>query len=339
MKKRRIGKSSLLVSEVCLGTMTFGSTCDKAEAFRIMDYAVDQGIDFFDMAEIYPVPPRQEWVNRTEEIVGDWLKGKDRDSLLLATKVTGPGGAWFIPPVRTGRTGLDRHHIRKAIEGSLQRLGTDYVDLYQTHWADHDFEYDETLETLNELVKEGKVRYAGCSNETSWGLMKSLSVAEERGVKRYESIQNNFSIINRRFEDELAEVCRRERVSLLPYSPLGGGVATGKYSGENYPEGARFTDYLRNGPERQLQMAKRFLNDKSLATIADLVPLAAELEVSLAAFALAWSKQHDFVASTIVGANTQAQLEDSLAGANLVIDESVMKQVDVVTARHMYPLG
>jgi aryl-alcohol dehydrogenase-like predicted oxidoreductase len=158
MKRRRIGRSALAVSEICLGTMTFGSTCDEPLALRILDRAFDRGIDFFDTAEIYPVPPDAKWVHRSEEIFGKWLRTKPRDAIFVATKFCGPGHGWFIPPVREGRTALDRHHIRRAIEGSLRRLGVDYIDLYQTHWPDHDFPYEPTLEALAEQVRAGVVR-------------------------------------------------------------------------------------------------------------------------------------------------------------------------------------
>lgn len=338
MQRRRIGKTSLAVSEICLGTMTFGSTCDETEAFRIMDRAVEAGINFFDTAEIYPVPPDAEWVHRTEEIVGKWLKNQSRDSLIIATKFTGPGHGWFVPPVREGLTGVDRHHIRRAIEGSLRRLQTDYIDLYQTHWPDHDFPYERTLEVLSELEQEGKIRYAGCSNETPWGLMKSLGQAELHGTIRHESIQNNFSLINRRFEDSLADICRREQVSLLPYSPIGGGVLTGKYQDGQFPAGARFTTYLERGP-RQQAMVQRFVNEKSLATTAELLGLAKELNISPAAFATAWSKQHDFVASTIIGVNTADQLEEILPAADCTLTEDMLVRVDEICSRYPYPLG
>ncbi|MFN3158210.1 MAG: aldo/keto reductase [Rubinisphaera brasiliensis] len=338
MQRRRIGKTSLAVSDICLGTMTFGSTCDETEAFRIMDRAVEAGINFFDTAEIYPVPPDAEWVHRTEEIVGKWLKNQSRDSLIIATKFTGPGHGWFVPPVREGLTGVDRHHIRRAIEGSLRRLQTDYIDLYQTHWPDHDFPYEHTLEVLTELEQEGKIRYAGCSNETPWGLMKSLSQAELHGTIRHESIQNNFSLINRRFEDSLADICRREQVSLLPYSPIGGGVLTGKYQDGQFPAGARFTTYLEKGP-RQQAMVQRFVNEKSLATTAELLGLAKELDISPAAFATAWSKQHDFVASTIIGVNTADQLEEILPAADCTLAEDVLVRIDEICGRFPYPLG
>ena len=328
-----------MVSDVCLGTMTFGSTCNESESFRIMDRSVDAGIDFFDAAEIYPVPPAAEYVHRTEEIVGKWLRDKNRDAIIIATKFCGSSSSWFVPPVRQGRTAIDRHHIRRAVEGSLKRLQTDYIDLYQTHWPDPDFPYEHTLEVLDELVQEGKVRYLGSSNESAWGAMKAQAVADRYGCARYESIQNNFSIINRRFEDALAEVCRREQISLLPYSPIGGGVLTGKYNGGSPPPNARFALYKSEGGERQQAMADRFVNEKSLQTTAEVVELAQEVGLPPAAFAVAWSKQHDFVASTILGANTLDQLEESLPAVDTVLSDDVMARVDEITSKYPYPLG
>ena len=195
MNRRRIGKTALAVSDICLGTMTFGSTCDEAESFRIMDRAVEAGIDFLDAAEVYPVPPDASYVHRTEEIVGKWMKNQDRDSLVIATKFCGSSSSWFVPPVRSGRTGIDRHHILRAVEGSLRRLQTDYIDLYQTHWPDPDFPYEHTLGVLDELIQKGKVRYIGSSNETAWGAMKAQGISERFGLARYESIQNNFCLL------------------------------------------------------------------------------------------------------------------------------------------------
>lgn len=318
--------------------MTFGCQCDEKLSFEIMDRAYDAGIDFFDAAEIYPVPPSVETYGVTEEIVGRWMKTKPRESIIIATKVTGPGHGWFVPPVRHGRTTLDRFQIMRAVEGSLQRLQTDYIDLYQTHWPDHHARYEDILEALTVLIKQGKVRVAGCSNETSWGVMKSLWTAEQQGLSRYDSIQNNFSIINRRCESELAQVCRRENVSLLPYSPLGGGVLTGKYANEAFPEGARFTHY-RNAGERQQRMMKRFLNDRTCETVERLRPIADDLGITLTALAVAWSRQHDFVASTIIGATTVAQLDESLAAKDLILDAETMARIDAIDAEIPNPLG
>lgn len=319
--------------------MSFGSQLDESASFEVMDYAFDHGIDFLDTAEIYPVPPKAEWMHRTEEIVGKWLKTKDRDELIVATKVCGPGHGWFMPPVRKGKTAVDRHHIRVAIEGSLRRLGTDYIDLYQIHWPDHDFGYEETLTTLTELQEEGKIRVIGSSNETEWGTMKANQVAQENHLSRYETIQNNFSINNRRFEDALADICRREGISLLPYSPLGGGVISGKYNDGALPHGARFTEYLKEGSERQRTMAERFVNDKSLATTAALIELASNHELDVVTLAVAWSKQHDFVASTIVGANSIEQLKPSLAAADLELSEALLQSIDAISKCYPYPMG
>jgi len=339
MTHNRIGRTSLSVSDICLGTMTFGSSCDERASFEIMDYAIEQGIDFFDTAEVYPTPPDEKWIHRTEEIVGRWLKTQSRESITIATKVVGASSAWFTPPIRSGKTGLDRRNIKTAIEGSLRRLQTDYIDLYQTHWPDHDFGYEETLSVLDELIREGKVRFIGSSNENAWGTMKAQATADRLGTARYESIQNNFSIQNRRFEDELANICRREKISLLPYSPLGGGVLTGKYNSDPQPENARFTRYAKDFGGRQRQMVKRFLNDRTLATTDALKPIATELGLSLATLALIWSKQHDFVASTIVGATSVEQLRESLTGCDQTLSPETLTSIDAISSQYPYPMG
>jgi len=338
MNKNRLGKSGIIVSEICMGTMTFGNQADEKTSFRIMDMAYDAGIDFYDTAEMYPVPPDAKYVGRTEEILGRWMKTKPRDSLIIASKVAGPGHGWITPPLRGGKTSLDRHHIVRAVEASLKRLDTDYLDLYQTHWPDPDFPYEETMLALDELVHSGKVRILGCSNETNWGLCKSLSVSELHGLARYETIQNNFSLNNRRFEDELAQACRKEQVSLIPYSPLAGGVLTGKYNDGALPEGARFSAYI-TGEKRQQQMAKRFVNERSLESTKRFQDIAAEADMSVVTLATAWSKQHDFVASTIVGATHPNQMPDILAAADITLTTETMKQINTVTREIRYPMG
>lgn len=339
MQKRTLGRSGLGVSGICLGTMTFGGQTDEAEAFRIMDCAYERGVNFLDAAEIYPVPPSVESFGRTEQVVGRWLKTKPRDSVILASKVTGAGHGWFEPPVRHGMTALDGHQIRRAIEGSLQRLQTDYIDLYQTHWPDHSMRYEDTLAALTKLVEAGKVRVLGCSNETCWGVMKSLEASATGSLCRYDTVQNNFSLINRRCESELAQVCRRESISLLPYSPLGGGVLTGKYNREgDLPAGARFTEYLTTGGERQKRMAKRFVNSRSLETTRRLAEIAKDLSISVTTLCVAWSKQHDFVASTIVGVSQFDQLEDSLQAADLVLDAETLARIDQLDAEIPTPM-
>ena len=338
MQTHRLGKSPIVVSKICMGTMTFGAQADEKMSHRILDMSLDAGINFFDTAENYPVPPKEEWAGTTEEIVGRWLKTKRRDEVLIATKVCGPSHGWLKGSQRAGMTALDRHNIVSAVEASLRRLNTDYIDLYQTHWPDHGARYEDALRALDDLVESGKVRIIGCSNETSWGLMKSLSVSEREGLARYETIQNNFSMNNRRFEDELAQVCRQEGVSLIPYSPLAGGVLSGKYNNGGRPDGARFSNYLNMGG-RQAAMVKRFVNDKSLLATERFGAIAQEAGMSLVTMATAWSMQHDFVASTIVGATHENQLAEIFAASDLILPDEVMKKINAVSKEILYPMG
>lgn len=338
MQTKRLGRSAIHVSTICMGTMTFGNQADEKTAHRILDASLDAGINFFDTAENYPVPPQESWAGLTEEIVGRWMKTKRRDAIIMATKVSGPSHGWLKSSQRAGMTALDRHNIVRAIEASLTRLQTDYVDLYQTHWPDHGTGYEETMRALDDLVQAGKVRVLGCSNETAWGLMKSLAASENEGLARYETIQNNFSLNNRRFEDALSQVCLQEGVSLIPYSPLAGGVLSGKYNDGARPEGARFSNYLKIGG-RQAAMATRFVNEKSLASTARFAAIAAEAGIAPVTLATAWSKQHDFVASTIVGATAEDQLADIFAAIDLTLSPEVMKALDAVTREILYPMG
>lgn len=337
-RHRYIGKSGLRVSPICLGTMTFGTMCDKKSAFEIMDRCYEAGINFFDTAELYPVPPDAKLAGLTEEIVGEWLKDKPRDSLIIATKVVGAASGWFVPPIRSGLTAIDRFHIQRAVEGSLKRLKTDYIDLYQVHWPDTIVPLEESLEALDSLVRSGKVRYIGTSNDTAYGLTKALQISRFMGFKRFESIQNNFSLLNRRFLDELAIVCKNESVSLLPYSPIGGGVLSGKYQ-NGFPKGARFTDYFKATGSRQHYMAKRFVNEKTLASTQKYLEIAKEAGISPVTLAVAWSMSFDFVASTIIGATHVSQLNESLAALELKLSKDILEACDKVHQEIPYPMG
>lgn len=337
MKRRRLGRSGLVVSEIGLGTMTFGSMADEATSHRILDKAFDAGVDLLDVAEIYPVPPDARWAGASEEICGKWLKTRPRDAVFVATKVAGPGGGWFQTPVRSGRTGLDRFSIERACEASLQRLGTDYIDLYQSHWPDPELPIEETLEALDRLVEAGKVRAVGCSNESCYGLVESLWKADRHGTVRYETIQNNFSLLNRRFEDELKRACRAQRVSLLPYSPLAGGVLSGKYA-DGWPEGARFTRY-REQSERGRTMSRRFVNEKTLEATRRIAELARECELDSVTFATAWTLSKDFVGSTLVGATAPEQLDASLAASGVTLPDEAIRTCDAISSEIRYPMG
>ena len=339
MEYRYIGSSGLRVSPICMGTMSFGTWSDKGESFRILDTAFDRGINFFDTAEIYPVPPTAEMAGLSEEIFGQWIKTKSRDAVLVATKVAGAASGWFVPPIRHGYTAIDRHHVETAVEGSLRRLGVDYIDLYQVHWPDTVVPIDESMEALDRLVGSGKVRYLGTSNDSAYGLTKANTVADYEGWSRFQSIQNNFSLLNRRFMDELANVCRQEQVSLLPYSPLGGGVLSGKYNLGEVPLNSRFADYRQSGETRQRAMADRFLNEGTLASTEHYLEIAGAAGLAPVTLATAWSMQHDFVASTIIGARTAEQLEDSLAALDVTLDEEVLRQCDAVHKQILYPMG
>ena len=338
MKHRYIGKTGLRVSPICMGTMTFGSQCDEKEAFKIMDKAYDAGVNFFDTAELYSIPPKKETVGLTEEIVGRWLKTKPRESIILASKVAGAANGWFVPPVRHGLTAIDRFHIERAIEGSLKRLGTEYIDLYQMHWPDTVVPIEESLRAFDSLVQSGKVRYIGTSNDTAYGTSKALMTSKYEKLSRFESVQNNFSLLNRRFLDELSTLAREEKISLLPYSPLAGGVLSGKYNQAKEGVG-RFSEYIHAPQTRLRVMAQRFVNDKTLASTQRYLKIAHDFGIDPVTMAIAWSKQFDFVASTIIGATHAEQLDASLAAMELTLSDEVLKACDAVHHDILYPMG
>jgi aryl-alcohol dehydrogenase-like predicted oxidoreductase len=339
MEYRYIGNSGLRVSPICMGTMSFGTWSNEKESFAILDKAFDHGINFYDTAEVYPVPPTADLAGVTETIFGKWIKTRNRDSLIIATKVAGAASGWFVPPIRSGLTAIDRHHIERAVEGSLRRMGIDYIDLYQVHWPDTVVPIDESMAALDRLVESGKVRYLGTSNETAYGLTKANTIAEYEGLARFQSIQNNFSLLNRRFLDELALVCRKEHVSLLPYSPIGGGMLSGKYNADSIPARSRFGEYLQLPNPRQRAMADRFLNAGTLASTARYIEIARAAGVSPTTLAVAWSMQHDFVASTIIGARDASQLDESFAALEIKLSDEVMKQCNEVHKEIPYPMG
>lgn len=338
MQYRYIGKTGLRVSPICMGTMTFGSGCDEKEAFKIMDKAYERGVNFFDTAELYPVPPKKEYVGITEEIVGRWLKTKNRESIIVATKVAGAANGWFVPPVREGLTAIDSFHIERAVEGSLQKLQTDYIDLYQMHWPDTVVPIEESLKAFDRLVQSGKVRYIGTSNDTAYGTTKALLTSEFQNYARFESIQNNFSLLNRRFLDELSTLAQKESISLLPYSPIAGGVLSGKYNQSRGAKG-RFTEYMNSNNQRQRVMAQRFMNDKTLLSTQKYLKIANDFDLHPVSMAVAWSKQFDFVASTIIGATSVQQLEPSLDAMELVLSDEVLQACDRVHEEILYPMG
>ncbi|WP_462322676.1 NADP(H)-dependent aldo-keto reductase, partial [Halochromatium sp.] len=320
MNQRPLGKTDLRVSELCLGTMTFGEQNTEADAFAQLDCAVDAGINFIDTAEIYPVPPRAETQGATERFIGNWLSERGgRERLIIASKVAGPGD--WIDYLRMPGRRLDRANIEAAVDASLERLRTDYIDLYQLHWPNretnffgklgysHPVQDDavpllETLQVLGELVQVGKIRHVGLSNETPWGTMRMLALAEAHGLPRMVSIQNPYSLLNRSFEVGLAEVAIREHCGLLAYSPLGFGMLSGKYLNGARPAGARLTLFSR---------FDRYSNVQAEWATAEYCAIAQRHGLDPAQMALAFVTSRPFVTSNIIGATTLEQLERNLA--------------------------
>jgi aryl-alcohol dehydrogenase-like predicted oxidoreductase len=339
MQYRYIGRSGLRVSPISLGTMSFGSWSDEKASFEIIDKAYEQGINFFDTAELYPVPPNAKYMGLTEEIIGKWLKDKPRDSLIIASKVAGAASGWFVPPNRHGLTAIDRFHIERAIEGSLKRLGTDYIDLYQMHWPDEVVPIEESMAAFDRLIQSGKVRYLGTSNDSAYGLTKANMAAKYEGYARFESIQNNFSLLHPRALDEIAHVCEKEQVSLLPYSPIAGGVLSGKYNSEIVPPRSRFGEYLNSSNPRQRAQYQRFVNDKTLGATAEYMKIAQKYGLDPVTLAVAWSMHFEFVASTIIGARDATQLDASFAALDLRLDSEMMEEIAQVQTRFLYPMG
>lgn len=344
MEYRRLGRTDIKVSVICLGTMTFGEQNSESEAHSQLDYALERGVNFIDTAELYAIPPKAETYGRTEEFIGSWLqKSGKRDEVILATKIAGPGPGW-VDHIREGKSRFDRKNIQAALEGSLRRLGTGYVDLYQLHWPERPTNFfgklgythdenaprphiEETLEALGEMVSAGKIRHIGLSNETPWAVMKYLETAERMGLPRIVSVQNPYSLLNRTFEIGLAEIAHREDVGLLAYSPLGFGVLSGKYL-EDSPEGARLTkwpDYDRYSNEQAVQATRAY------------VALAREHGLDPAQMALAYVNSRSFLTSNIIGATTMEQLKANIDSAELELPAAVLEGIEAIHTRFPNP--
>ncbi len=341
MEYRPLGQTDTKVSVVGLGTMTWGEQNSEQDAFAQMDYALDHGVNFFDTAELYAIPPRAETQGRTEEIIGKWLAARGtRGRIVLASKIAGPGPEW-IPHIRGGRTVFDAANLHAAVEASLRRLQTDYIDLYQLHWPERDTNffgrlgYDahepddftpvrETLEALQSLIEAGKIRHFGLSNETPWGVMSFLHVAEQYDLPRVVSVQNPYSLLNRSYEVGLAEISLREHCGLIAYSPLGFGVLSGKYLDGQQPAGARLTrwpDYA------------RYSSAESVAATREYVELARRHDLDPAQMALAWCHSRPFLTSTLIGATNMDQLASNIASAELVLPPAVVEGIEAIHGR------
>lgn len=342
MEYRKLPNSTLEVSRICLGTMTFGEQNTQQQASDQLDYSLERGINFIDTAEMYPVPPKPETQGLTESYIGNWLAQSDkRDKVVLATKVAGPRS---MPHIRPDMS-LDRRNIHLAVDDSLRRLKTDYIDLYQLHWPQRqtntfgtlNYPYPqeeeevtlvESLEAMAELVRAGKVRYIGLSNETPWGVMKYLQLAERHNLPKVVSIQNPYNLLNRSFEVGLSEVARFEGVELLAYSPLAFGCLSGKYLSGARPEGARCSRW---------QRFARYFTPQGIAATQAYVDLARKHGLDPAQMALAFVNQQPFVASNIIGATTLEQLKSNIDSIELTLSEELTQELNQLAVTYSNP--
>ena len=344
MKYRKLGRTNLDVSLIGLGTMTWGLQNTQAQGFEQMDYALDHGVNFFDTAEMYAIPPSEKTFGTTENIIGNWFASRlNRDKVILASKITGPGLRW----VRDGTNYIDKKNILLALEGSLKRLQTDYIDLYQLHWpnrgsyhfgkiwgfnpkfnvqAEQD-NFLEVLETFNALIKEGKIRHIGLSNETAWGLNKWLQLAEQNNLPRMASIQNEYSLLCRHFEPDLSEIAIHEDCGLLAWSPLTRGMISGKYLNGVKPEGARLT--IETRPEHRI-------HPDTDAAIVKYIKLAKNYDLDVTQMALAFVNTRPFVTSTLIGATKMSQLKSNIASIEVTLSAEVREKIEKI--RRDYPM-
>jgi|TARA_B110000014_G_C20125332_1_gene598899 aryl-alcohol dehydrogenase-like predicted oxidoreductase len=336
MEYRKLGNTEVDVSKICLGTMTWGQQNTEEEAHEQMDYAIDHGINFFDTAELYPIPPKPETQGLTEKYIGTWLKKKgNREKLIIATKVVGRTDLdWF----RGGPNQLDRKCIEEAIEGSLKRLQTDYIDIYQLHWPDRPINLfgglsyrhinldncippQETLHVLSDLVEKGKIRYVGLSNETPWGLATFLKASDEQGLPRVVSVQNVYNLLSRVYENGLSEYYYREKVGLLAYSPLAQGYLSGKYQNGERPEGSR-TALFERGDRYETPHAEEIIQKY--------LDLAREVNIDPVTMALSFVNHQKFVTSNIIGATSMEQLKIAIDSQEVTLSKEIIKEINAI---------
>ena len=343
MNFKKLGNTDLKVSTICLGTMTWGEQNNQKEAFEQMDYALDSGVNFFDTAEIYPSPCFEKTYGSTEKIIGNWFKEKkNRDKVVLASKVAGPGLTW----IRDGDLNFSDQNITKAIEGSLKRLQTDYIDLYQLHWPERKTtffgrlnykhkeedewnDFEKVLTTLEKFIKEGKIRYIGLSNETSWGLSKFLEISKLKKLPRIMSVQNAYSLLCRTYEIGLAEISIREKSGLLAYSPLAGGFLTGKYRNNKLPENSRqklFGEYY-----------TRYTKPNASIVIEEYFNIAKKFALDFTQMSIKFCEIQKFLTSVIIGATSMEQLKIDIESVNVNLTEEIIEKINNVQLKYPNP--
>ena len=318
----RLGRTGLRVSRVCLGTMTFGLQCDEETSVAVMDKAADEGVTFFDTADVYPLGGSPETVGRTEEIVGRWLQGR-RQRFVVATKAVGRSGP------RPWDQGASRKHLLDAVDASLRRLQTDWIDLYQLHAPDPATPIDETLGALDDLVRSGKVRYVGCSNFLAWQLARAVGRSEAMGIVRFDSVQPRYNLLFREVERELFPLCEADGIGVIPYNPLAGGLLTGKHRGGSPTEGTRFTLGSAGG-----RYQERYWHEREFSTVEAIRPVAEEAGLPMAQLAVGWVLANPVVTSPIVGASRPDQLEATLRAAAEPLDADLVARLDEATAEY-----
>ena len=344
MNYKKLGSTDVDVSTICLGTMTWGEQNSKADGFEQMDYAIDNGVNFWDTAEIYAIPMREETYGETENIIGEWFKKtKKRNKVILATKVSGPTSKEYI---RGGGCSYDKKSMSEALEKSLKRMQTDYIDLYQLHWPErntnffgkqgyeHDsneknwIAFEEILETLKKFVDAGKIRYVGLSNETAWGLAKCLELSKLKNLPKMMAVQNPYNLLNRTYEVGLAEISVRERSGLLAYSPLAFGYLTGKYRNNNMPKGSRidlFKDFT------------RYNNENSIKAIEEYYKISQKFNLDFAQMSIKFCEIQPFVTSVIIGATTMQQLKTNVESVNVKLNNEIINEINEIQKKYPNP--
>jgi len=341
MNYRKLGNTDLDVSTICLGTMTWGEQNTQEEGFEQMDYALDQGINFFDTAELYAIPPTKDTYGKTEEIIGNWFKKKNnRSKVILATKIAGPGLSW----IRGGGNQYNKEKLNEAVNQSLKRLKTDYIDLYQLHWPERKTNYfgklgyehtnenewnnfEDILNSLDEIIKSGKVKYIGLSNETAWGLTKFLEISKTKNLPRVMSIQNPYNLLNRTYEIGLAEASIREKSGLLAYSPLASGIMSGKYRNDAMPDGSRMKLFGDKFP--------RYNTKNKTNAVEEYYKISKKYNLDLAQMSLKFCELQPFMTSVIIGATTMEQLKTDIESVNVNLSDDIIKEINEV--QKLYP--
>jgi aryl-alcohol dehydrogenase-like predicted oxidoreductase len=340
MNYRKLGNTDLDVSTICLGTMTWGEQNTQEEAFEQMDYALDKGVNFWDTAELYAVPPKSETFGYTETIIGNWFeKNKKREKVILATKVAGPARKYL----RNGENSFVGKNLDQAINDSLRRLKTDYIDLYQLHWPERNVnnfgklgythkennwnEFEDVLDNLKKYIDIGKIRYVGLSNETPWGVMNYLKLSKDKDLPRMMSIQNPYSLLNRSYEVGLAEISIREKIGCLAYSPLASGYLSGKYRNGNFPKGSRM--------ERDFDFWTRYRKPNVDKVVEEYYKISKKYGLDISQMSIKFCEAQDFMTSVIIGATTMEQLKTDIESVKVKLDEEVIKEINEI--QKIYP--